>query len=266
MPATKTKVNETTSDDDEFASIFGQSISSVDEVGEPTTDTPGERPARADRTGRQIKKLGIQGGKEMYQYRDVLNEAHRLGLVGFVQIHPPMIFTDNNGNVTAAVCSVSALFSDGTEWQGVGDCDNVNGGKVAGGAKPRMADTRAKARALGDALNLDANFHDEMGPEGAESSVSFTPRTQVSLPSPAKFSQPTGGIPSPGDPGYDRYYRDDRLPDETPNDGDRFICEEPGCENELTDTDKWSAHKKAQWSRRDYGKIVCFTHGKGRQS
>jgi len=63
------------------------------------------------------------------------------------------------------ISEVYAIFrnSDGSlvRFHGVGDCSYENAQPNVAAAGPRMAHTRAKARALADALNLDANLSEE---------------------------------------------------------------------------------------------------------
>lgn len=135
----------------------------------------------SDRTRRdlhQLPALTIRvGGEEhkVYRYRDVLNLAYQHGLVGFEQAAPVQCYRVpgvNGGEVVVWVAEVYALFreADGQiyRYHGVGDASVENANRRVAAAGPRLAHTRAKARALADALNLDANLREEFGGEEDE--------------------------------------------------------------------------------------------------
>ncbi len=128
--------------------------------------------ARYDRTQHNLPKTTIRaGGQEtkVYRYRDVLNLAYQHGLVGFEQAAPLQCYRvpsiDGKREVVYWVAEVYAVFRepDGTlvRFHGVGDASVENANRGVAVHAPRLAHTRAKARALADALNLDANLKEE---------------------------------------------------------------------------------------------------------
>lgn len=105
-------------------------------------------------------------GRRMVLYAGLLSEAHERGLAG--------IFTDliqapsaENGEVAIAKAKVSMFDEDGDPriFEGIGDASPEN---VGNNIKPhliRMAETRAKARALRDAINVGVTAYEEAGGE-----------------------------------------------------------------------------------------------------
>lgn len=138
--------------------------------------------ARYDRTSElhhAVPLTTIGRGKsaaEVYAFRDVLNLAQLNGLqrTEVNQLYPDP--TKDGG----WICIVEATFLDGTRWQGVGDAapDNVN--SLIARHLPRMAQTRALARALAHALNLDAVTAEELGGSDSSSTSSVTPQASSS--------------------------------------------------------------------------------------
>jgi len=187
---------------------------------------PAVNESRHKREGREIPKTTIpnKSGKDLivYRYRDALNFAHGAGLIGFdTALVPELCDVPGNHYVARAI----AHFADGSSWSGIGDANPANVNRMVAAHAPRMAETRAKARALGDALNLDANFADEFGDgDKAEEAITFAVRATPPAQSAA------------------------------------VSCE--GCGAAIKDSPNFSADKKADYSRRKYGKVLCYTCGK----
>lgn len=205
------------------------------------TETPSggavtRNPRRYTRQGRDIPKTSIADGKakiEVYRYRDALNFAHEVGLVSIQTRLIPELCDASLGRYVA---HATAVFDDGTRFDGIGDADPGNVNRLIAKHLPRMAETRAKARALGDALNLDANFSDEFGGEDPDEAVSFTPR-QSSTAAQADL------------PPYNN----------ASNDG--WECAE--CGTPITDSKSWTAAKKVTLSLRRRGRILCYQCDRG---
>jgi hypothetical protein len=180
-----------------------------------------------DRTNRQnhnIEKTLIPNKQTeipVYRYRDALNYAHQNGLIGF---ETALVIELCDVAANYYVARATAYFADGTKFDGIGDAnpENVNSKIVR--HLPRMAETRAKARALGDALNLDANFADEFGGEDEVT--------------PAKATSPVKEVKK-----------------------ETYQCE--NCGVEITDSSKYTAAQKAEFSRqKNNGAVLCYTCGR----
>lgn len=136
---------------------------------------------RTRRENRSLPSIQIRTRgqvQQVYRYRDVLNLAYQYGLVAFEQAAPIQVVMvpsqrDPERMVPMFISEVYAIFrnADGSlvRFHGVGDCSYENAQPNVAAAGPRMAHTRAKARALADALNLDANLSEEfdLSDEGA---------------------------------------------------------------------------------------------------
>jgi hypothetical protein len=128
---------------------------------------------RTKRENRQLPSIQIRTRgqvQQVYRYRDVLNLAYQHGLVAFEQAAPVQVVMvpsqrEPGKMIPLFISEVYAIFrnSDGSlvRFHGVGDCSYENAQPNVAAAGPRMAHTRAKARALADALNLDANLSEE---------------------------------------------------------------------------------------------------------
>ena len=89
-----------------------------------------------------------------------MNEAHAEGLKGIVAelLQGP---DGSNGNV--AIEKATADMGDGRTFSGIGDAHPRNVGRNIVPHLTRMAETRAKARALRDAINVGATSVEELG-------------------------------------------------------------------------------------------------------
>jgi hypothetical protein len=116
--------------------------------------------------------INVQGS-DFVKYEGLLDEAHQQGLcriaTTLIQVPHP-----DNGNVAIVAAEVET--SKGT-FSGIGDCSPANTSRMIAPHMIRMAETRAKARALRDAVNVGVTAIEELGDMDANSSFS-EPRTQ----------------------------------------------------------------------------------------
>ena len=90
-------------------------------------------------------------GKDMILYQGLLALAHERGIKSIrTSVYQPPL----EGNGYMAICTALVTMADGSEWAGVGDADKGNVNRNIAPHIVRMAETRAKARALRDALNI----------------------------------------------------------------------------------------------------------------
>ena len=194
------------------------------------------------------------GQMEIYTFKDVLNYAYTQGFHHFANSQLKIETTlDQQGKAisTATVTTEAVFLEPVPDWEtgemrmgfvhhsGIGDANYENtGNKVIGKHFIRMAETRAQGRALARALNLDANFQEEMGGDDTVTPAATT-RSKGSRSSNSNYAEE--------DP--------EQFPNQNRSEGG-WECEE--CGEVLKDTAQSSAGRKAQWAVSKTGRILCW--------
>lgn len=103
-------------------------------------------------------------GKTFVLYSGLLDFAHELGLTG---IRTELLQVPSEANKNTAICVAVAKFG-GNEFSGIGDAAPNNVAPQMQLCLIRMAETRAKARALRDGTNIGVAAFEELGAEEEE--------------------------------------------------------------------------------------------------
>lgn len=106
-------------------------------------------------------------GKEFVTYEGLLDLAHQTGLKS-IETEILQLPTDENGNtcIVKAVCK-----TDDAEFHGIGDAAPNSVNRMILPHAIRMAETRAKARALRDLTNIGMTAVEELGGDSKGSAV-----------------------------------------------------------------------------------------------
>lgn len=147
-------------------------------------------------------------GKQYVLFAGLLDEAHARGLKG-IDTELLQVPTPENGQV--AVVKAMVQMEEGRTFSGIGDASPENVGRNIVPHIIRMAETRAKARALRDAVNVGATALEELsdGDEGG-APASYPPqsapqnsRQQGSSRRASTGPRPVEAAPEPETPGQE---------------------------------------------------------------
>jgi len=138
-------------------------------------------------------------GKQYVLFAGLLDAAHAQGLKG-IDTELIQVPTPDNGGV--AVVKATVRMEDDRSFSGIGDASPENVGRNIAPHVIRMAETRAKARALRDAVNVGATALEELGGEAGDEAPPYVPPSrQPSSGRPSRGGQPrSGGVPQDDGP------------------------------------------------------------------
>jgi len=115
-----------------------------------------------------------RGGRRFVLYAGLLEEAHARGLRS---IETELLQVPNPENGEVAIAKAVVRTEDG-KFSGIGDASPENVGKAIRPHVIRMAETRAKARALRDAINVGVTALEELIGDESEEVAPESPRGQ----------------------------------------------------------------------------------------
>jgi hypothetical protein len=174
-------------------------------------------------------------GRSYPTYPGVLDLAHEIGLQ---EIRTELVQTPGPDNDHVAIARAEVTMKDGRIFTGIGDAGPKNLKPNMVPASIRMAETRAKGRALRDAVNVGEALLEEM-PDGEPDT---TPAARPAAARPAAPAPPAAARPDPP-----------AAPAPTtpaaPATGS-YICTEAGCERALTQGQQAA-------SMREFGQGLC---------
>jgi hypothetical protein len=140
---------------------------------------------------RQIERVEVKKdyvinfqGTDFVRYEGLLDEAHQQGLC---RISTTLIQVPNDDNGNVAIVAAEVETSKGT-FSGIGDASPANVNRMIAPHIIRQAETRAKARALRDAVNIGVTAIEELGDLDA-------PLGNVAESAPAYRSEPPKASP-----------------------------------------------------------------------
>ncbi len=113
-----------------------------------------------------------RGGRRFVLYAGLLEEAHARGLRS---IETELLQIPNAENGQVAIVKAVVRTEEG-KFAGIGDASPENVNRAIAPHLIRMAETRAKARALRDAINVGVTAFEELGGEEPEAEVRQQPR------------------------------------------------------------------------------------------
>lgn len=116
-----------------------------------------------------------RSGRPFVLFAGLLDAAHRAGLLG---ITTDLIQIPHADNGFVAICRAVVEMEDGCHFSGIGDAAASNVGKNIAPHIVRMAETRAKARALRDAINVGTAAVEELGGDDEPAATPTRPWTQ----------------------------------------------------------------------------------------
>ena len=138
-----------------------------------------------------------RSGRSFVLYAGLLDEAHERGLKG---ITTELVQAPTDANGQTAVCRATVVTERGT-FTGLGDACPTNVSRQMLPHLLRLAETRAKARALRDAVNVGVAAVEELGEPGPDGLPEDAPGTSGTrsrrVHAPASADAPGAPPPAP---------------------------------------------------------------------
>jgi hypothetical protein len=136
-------------------------------------------------------------GREFVTYEGLLDTAHERGLKS-IRTTLVQVPTEANGQI--AICTAEVELVENGEvkiFTGIGDANPRNVNRNIANHLIRMAETRAKARALRDAINVGMTAVEELESSDLPSDIGDAPREARNLSVVGKASRAVAAAPIP---------------------------------------------------------------------
>ena len=104
-----------------------------------------------------------KGGKQFVLFEGLLDAAHARGLE---EIDTELLQVPDPSNADVAIVKAAVRMEDGKKFSGLGDASPQNAARHVAAHIIRLAKTRAKARALRDAVNVGITALEELSETG----------------------------------------------------------------------------------------------------
>jgi predicted amidohydrolase YtcJ len=131
-------------------------------------------------------------GKRFVLYAGLLEEAHSRGLRS---IETELLQVPGGENGEVAIVRAVVRTEDG-KFTGIGDASPENVNRTIAPHVIRMAETRAKARALRDAINVGVTAFEELGGEDGNEVVASSPQVDDQDQARAQREEGRGELPA----------------------------------------------------------------------
>ena len=131
-------------------------------------------------------------GKRFVLYAGLLEEAHSRGLRS---IETELLQVPGGENGEVAIVRAVVRTEDG-KFTGIGDASPENVNRTIAPHVIRMAETRAKARALRDAINVGVTAFEELGGEDGNEVVESSPQVSDQDAQRAQREEGRGELPA----------------------------------------------------------------------
>jgi hypothetical protein len=131
-------------------------------------------------------------GRRFVLYAGLLEEAHSRGLRS---IETELLQVPNGENGEVAIVRAVVRTEDG-KFTGIGDASPENVNRTIVPHVIRMAETRAKARALRDAINVGVTAFEELGGEDGSEVVETLDQDGQQAPARAQREENRGELPA----------------------------------------------------------------------